>query len=248
MEESNIDPFGFLLNYNKLYFKQKSRHSMWYQFFCPIELQFNVYDSNNNVILKAKENEQSKSNLFFCNTKRSLKMSITTPWNDQEILKIKRNFHCFSKGFLGCCCIESCYQDFNIFNGKDTTNAGNIIGRIREDFSCCVPKFTVFDEDSNPQFSIIGEFCNMCKSYHYTLGIYKYNEYNILNDVEEVGTIYKDFSGFKECVSELDNYTLTFPPDSNGKQRILFVACTIFIDLMLYSSGSNDKSSFANLQ
>lgn len=84
----------------------------------------------------------------------------------------------------------------------DTANPGKRLGYVRENYSFCVPVFSIFNENDNEVYRIEGNCCGVC---NYTLHIFDKHSGNESKD--SVGVIQKRWSGIgKELFTDADNF------------------------------------------
>ncbi|EGC40597.1 hypothetical protein DICPUDRAFT_96222 [Dictyostelium purpureum] len=233
--------------------------------------QFNIYDTNNNLILIGKEYyKNSCDDLFSFQKYRPYKISIRTLDNN-EVIKIKREKQCGRQGcyccIFCCCALESCHQDILIFAGDDTLSPGRFLGRVKEKFSWFTPSFKVYDDDNNQQFKIIGHKIKNNNNFlnnswitsssfsHYQMKIYQENEeqsyLNFISSPEEdqeIGEISKLYSGIKQNLfNDKDNVYIVMPPKSTVYQKSVLIGALFLINSLYFGLQSNTISDTIDL-
>ncbi len=102
-------------------------------------------------------------------------------------------------------------------------NGGNVVGRIKQPFSCCDPIFTIHDETNDLKYFIradccqCGYCCGKC-----TCGKFSEAVFNICKDQNMgtiVGTIIKKVATFSEFLTNANSYIISFPSDANPKDK-----------------------------
>eukprot|EP01114_Cavostelium_apophysatum_P003280 TRINITY_DN1308_c0_g1_i2.p1 TRINITY_DN1308_c0_g1~~TRINITY_DN1308_c0_g1_i2.p1 ORF type:complete len:278 (-),score=42.85 TRINITY_DN1308_c0_g1_i2:57-890(-) len=218
-----------LLTYPSLLVKQKPKGiCMEVVFGCEVKNEYGIYNPHvgGGKILVAKEHS-SCSGRFFCGPSRSFEMSVNT-MDDQEVIRFVRPFH-GRKGGLFCCCMEFCFQVMRVYAGAGCAgNAGASLGYIRENYSACSAVFSVFNDNDDEIYKIIGGPCQIGT---YTMGIF---DRRIDTDAP-VGTISKQWSGaFRELFTDYDNFFITFPVHATAAERALLFGATILLDFLYF--------------
>ncbi|KAF2068656.1 hypothetical protein CYY_010020 [Polysphondylium violaceum] len=206
----------------------------------------------NNYLFYARE-KASKGNLLFCGNRRTFKLSIRTLDNN-EILKLRREFHCGRKGCFCCGCVEICHQDLLVYSGENTITPGRYLGRVKERFSFCQPVFNVFDDDGIEIYRIIGDTCSVGGGWfwggstNYNMKVYQNTSPDGWgNEGVEIGEMQRQYSGLtKELFTDIDNFFIQFPPNANADQKSLLIGALFLIEILFFDGKSNGTSSSNN--
>lgn len=172
--------------------------------------------SGQHLFFAAEDNDCCTRN--FCGPIRPFEMSIVDPVNpQQEVIHVSRPFRCDS------CCFPCCLQEMEI-----SAPPGNVIGRLKQNWSVCCPNFSVMNEGGETVMKIKGP-CWTCSCGRDV--IFKV----VTLDGKEIGNISKKWSGFaKEMFTDADNFGVSFPMDLDVKMKaVLLGACFLIVSLCL---------------
>jgi hypothetical protein len=112
----------------------------------------------------------------------------------------------------------------------------NDLGQIREPCPCCDPTYHIHSAHGDRRFVVKGDCCQcgiLCKCCEALFTIHKANKTEMTEQNAD-GFIRKRFGGFKELVSDADNYEITFPSDATPEDKLLLIGTAIKIDYSYY--------------
>ena len=113
---------------------------------------------------------------------------------------------------------------------------GTKIGSIEQEWSLCVPHFTIRDADNNAVLKIEGPFC--------TFSCFGDVDFKVLsaNSGEKVGKISKQWTGLvKEAFTDADNFGVSFPLDLDVKVKATLLGAVFLIDFMFFEKSQNNE-------
>jgi hypothetical protein len=174
-----------------------------------------------------------------------------------EFLHFQRPFHLGRQGcgFFCCLNIDCCFQTLRVYGGEGTlkfqnginlptlasTDAGKYLGYVREDYSFCKPKLSVFNDNDDKVYEIVGDFCAICR---HSFRIYDHHKDTKIE--HHVGEIRKKWSGLaKELFTDADNFYITFPKNANARERGLLLGALFLIDFLYFeNNNTNDEGTY----
>jgi len=145
---------------------------------------------------------------------------------DQEVLHLNRPLACSS------CFFPCCLQKIEV-----SAPPGNVIGYVKQKWSCIKPKFEVTDAEGTVALVIKGPWC--------TTACGQSVDFKVLtpDEVHEVGRISKEWSGIlKEAFTDTDNFGITFPMDLDVRCKATLIGAAFLIDYMFYEKKANNES------
>jgi hypothetical protein len=236
-QQTSSDLLGGLNAYASLLVKQKPRGwCLEYLCGCESENEYGIFNpaSGGGKILLAKEHSSWLARNCL-GSARPYDMTVNT-MDNREIVRYERPYH-GRRGGIFCCCCEFCFQVVRVFSGKDTANPGKRLGYVRENYSFCVPEFSLFDENDNEVYKIVGNCCGAC---NYTLHIF--DRHGGKESQDSVGIIQKRWSGmFKELFTDADNFFITFPGHATAEERALLLGALFLIDFLFFENNQRDN-------
>ncbi len=106
--------------------------------------------------------------------------------------------------------------------------SGNLIGRVKRDFSILRRKYTVYDDQDQPQFELFGPILHPWT-------------FEIRKDEQTLGKITKKWSGLlKESFTDADNFGVTFPADFPNVAKAILLGAVFLIDFVHFEN-KNDN-------
>ncbi|XP_050041980.2 phospholipid scramblase 2-like [Dermacentor andersoni] len=155
-----------------------------------------------------------------CGKIRPFEMSLLD-YRSVEVLRLYRPLRCDS-----CCCF-CCLQEMEVHSPP-----GNIIGSIKQDWSVVFPYFSLRDSGGNVVLRIIGPFCTSsicCNDVVFDI--------TTRDGITQIGQLLKNFHGlFLEAISDVDNFTVTFPIDLDVKMKATLLGAVFLIDFIFFES------------
>ena len=112
---------------------------------------------------------------------------------------------------------------------------GTIVGTIEQDWSLCLPQFTIRDASGNPVLKIEGPFC--------TWSCFGDVEFEVQSlEGQQVGKISKQWTGLlKEAFTDADNFGVSFPLDLDVKIKATLLGAVFLIDFMFFEKSQNNE-------
>jgi hypothetical protein len=114
----------------------------------------------------------------------------------------------------------------------------NSIGQIREPSPCCDPTLNIHSAGGDWKYVVKGDCCQCgicCKCCEALFTIHSANKTEKTEENAD-GFIRKRFGGFKELISEADNYEVIFPNDATPEEKLLLIAAVLKIDYSYYEN------------
>jgi len=157
---SGVQSFAGLDN---MYVSQTRKGCIKECFGCEQNSEFNIYKGTQQQVVKGGEHmyalEQASCPCrFFCKAQRTSTMTVTggSGAGGPAIMSYDRPFRCMPSPCKCCCFQEMTFKD----------ETGQSIGKVKEDFTWCVPHFTTYKDDAEtqPEFQIQMPTCcgGMC--------------------------------------------------------------------------------------
>ena len=140
-----------------------------------------------------------------------------------------------------CCCLERPIMDVTYSNG------GQLVGQVKQPFTCCDPYFTVFDYSGTLKYFVHADCCQcgICCANNFC-GKMSEAVFNIYKDAgltEPVGSIVKKVASFSELVTSADSYQVNFPLDASPSEKILLIVTALMIDYQYFEQKASDDDN-----
>jgi len=197
---------------------------------------------------------------YCCSTARTSQLNMFTgiDENGSQVMSYDRPFKCYA-GSCKCCC----YQEMTFFDYDSQP-----IGSIKEQFYCCVPLFTIFDEAEQPQYRVMQPTCcggacvdccaeGLCncripfyiygpdgplERTHELLGKTPSSEKGSRNG-SMISQITKIWAGtFSEVLTDADKFDVEFPAGATPKQKGLLVGSVFFLNMLFFERNKNQEN------
>jgi len=191
---------------------------------------FTGFETNNKYVVKNTMGQQvyfmAEDNdcctRQFCGNRRPFQMKILDNYQ-QEVMHFNRPLKCQP------CCFPCGLQELEV-----SAPPGTVIGVVKQDWTLCVPYFTIYAPDgTTPLLKIKGPFCTFkcCSDI----------EFEVLSlDGQKVGSITKQWSGFaKEAFTDADNFGISFPLDLDVKAKATMLGALMLIDFLFFEENQN---------
>ncbi len=143
-----------------------------------------------------------------------------------------------------CCCLERPEMIIN-FGGSS-----QLLGRIKQPFTCCDPEFLIHDNTGNIKYIVHGDFCqcglccanNFCgKLSEVIFNIYTFSDRNC-----HCGSIIKKSATASELVTSADSYQVNFPRDATPEEKMLLIVMGLMIDYQFFEEKASEKNNNSN--
>ncbi len=127
---------------------------------------------------------------------------------------------------------------------------GENFGKIIEPFTCCDPKYNVYDKSGHLKYVIFGDCCQcglICgdccgKCSEVLFQIHKPGK-QVMDVNNKDGHIKRVFSGVvQELVSDADNFELVFPVDATPEDKLLLIGNVLMIDYRYHEDASSSNN------
>ena len=140
-----------------------------------------------------------------------------------------------------CCCLERPIMDVTY------TQGGQLIGQVKQPFTCCDPYFTVFDNSGTLKYFVHADCCQcgICCANNFC-GKMSEAVFNIYKDAgltEPVGSIVKKVASFSELITSADSYQVNFPLDASPSEKILLIVTALMIDYQFFEQKAGDDDN-----
>ena len=115
---------------------------------------------------------------------------------------------------------------------------GTIIGTIEQDWSLCIPEFSIKDESGNKILRIEGPCCTFsCFGKDVEFDVFS------ADSSDKVGKISKQWTGLaKEAFTDADNFGVNFPLDLDVKVKATLLGAVFLIDFMFFEKSANNEN------
>jgi len=175
-------------------------------------------------IYKAVEDTECCTRIL-CGPSRPFEMTIKDN-ADRDVLHLSRPLRCDS------CFFPCCLQELEV-----SAPPGEVIGYVRQKWTCIKPKFEITDADGNVALMVQGPWCTMACGSDV--------EFKVMtpDGEHEVGRISKQWTGLlKEAFTDMDNFGITFPMDLDVRCKATLIGCAFLIDYMFFEKKANKES------
>ena len=145
----------------------------------------------------------------------------------------------------GLCCICCCRPEFNI----QLRNRNQIIGKIRNPYTCCDPVFDIYNEKGKITYVIVANCCqcaylcsdSCCGKLHECM-------FSIIrpggDESHPDGTICKKpANSYSELMTNADTYEIIFPKTAIPYEKLQIISAAIMIDYLIFEGQNESKGS-----
>ena len=144
-----------------------------------------------------------------------------------------------------CCCLARPELLLSLHG-----NEQKYIGKVKEEFTCCDPLFTIKDGNGSPVFVITCDCCQcgfLCrKNFCGKLNEVKFSIFDVKNQGgSPVGSIVKRVAqNAGQLFSDADSYDVNFPVNSSPQEKFSLICCALMIDYQYFeeTGNSNDRT------
>nr|CDS31169.1 phospholipid scramblase 2 [Hymenolepis microstoma] len=175
-----------------------------------------------------------------------------------KVVTIRRDFKCgafLASYHLCCCCFwhcgrADCGKGCQNFVSKFMQEIflempdGEILGKVRQEPTSAVPKWTILDPNDNILLRIVGPpncylVCLPCLSFTDRLQF----KIQSADSHAELGIIRKEWAGFmREMFTDADDFSVTFPPDLDSKVKALVIGAVFLLDFTYFENNHKQSS------
>lgn len=188
---------------------------------CEFKNKYHVYNTVGQQIFFVQEDTDCLTRQC-CGPLRPFDIKVTDNY-EREVIRLVRPLRC-----QGCCC-PCCLQVLEV-----QSPPGQVIGYVKERWTCCYPKFDLENANEELLLTISGPLCP-CKCCADV-------EFNIMSadGSTPVGKVSKQWMGaFTEMFTDADNFSVTFPMDLDVKAKAVVFGATFLIDFMFFETDNN---------
>lgn len=144
-----------------------------------------------------------------------------------------------------CCCLERPEMIATFVQGNQ------MLGKVRQPFTCCDPVFTIHDNSGTPKFFIHADCCQcgLCCANNFCgkMSEARFNIYRDIGLTQMVGSILKKpATSVSEMVTSADSYQINFPVDALPNEKLLLILTGLMIDYQFFEekAGNNDQNRY----
>ena len=140
-----------------------------------------------------------------------------------------------------CCCLERPEMIANY------SANGELVGKVKQPFSCCDPIFTIYDNAGTMRYYIYADCCQCglcCSGPCAKMSEVTFNIYRDANMGQPIGSIVKKIANFSELITSADSYQVNFPADAKPNEKLLLIITGLMIDYQFFEerAGNDDNT------
>ena len=140
-----------------------------------------------------------------------------------------------------CCCLERPEMIANY------SANGELVGKVKQPFSCCDPIFTIYDNAGTIRYYIYADCCQCglcCSGPCAKMSEVTFNIYRDANMGQPIGSIVKKIANFSELITSADSYQVNFPADARPNEKLLLIITGLMIDYQFFEerAGNDDNT------
>ncbi|KAH0812654.1 hypothetical protein GEV33_010136 [Tenebrio molitor] len=177
--------------------------------------QYNIKNSLGQQVYFAKEDTDCLTRNC-CGPIRPFDMKIFDNFRN-EVIHLYRPLACNN------CCFPCCLQSIEV-----SAPPGNLIGVVQQEWSLCIPIFSVKNANYETVLRIEGPFCTIscCGDVDF--------EVTAIDGETQVGKITKQWSGLvREMFTDSDHFGVTFPIDLDVKMKAVLLGALFLINILI---------------
>jgi len=184
--------------------------------------KYNICNSQDQKFMYAKEDTECLTRQC-CGIYRPFVMNITDN-NEQPLMRLDRPWRC-TPSLCWCCHL----QEMSI-----ESPPGQLQGTIKQQWTCWIPKYKVYNAQEQVVFTITGECC-YCKCGCDV--IFRVFEGDADSDSgQEIGQIEKHWGGCSEIFGGVNNFSIKFPQTMDIQKKMLLLGATYLIDFNYFET------------
>ncbi|CAL1548505.1 unnamed protein product [Lymnaea stagnalis] len=184
--------------------------------------KYNICNGQDQKFMYAKEDTDCCTRQF-CGVMRPFVMNVTDNY-ETPLMTLYRPFRCQASIFW-CCCL----QEMEI-----QSPPGVLQGRVKEIWTCWIPKYKVYDAQNQCVFTIVGDCC-YCKCC--TDVVFKVFQGD--SEGTEEGQIIKHWGGCREVFGGANDFSIKFPANMDLMKKVLLFGATFLIDFNYFEYRGN---------
>ena len=195
------------------------------------------------LLFKCKEQSECCQRNFCSSSSREFIMDIKHVANAGSMNdNFQKSFvHAYKPFKCTCFCLERPEMTVSFNQGNQ------LIGKVKQPFTCCDPLFTIYDNSGVVRFYISADCCqcgilcskNCCGKISEAL----FNIYKDIGMTQPVGSIIKKVASFSEIVTNADSYQINFPADAAPNEKLLLIVAGLMIDYQFFEEKANNNDS-----
>ena len=140
-----------------------------------------------------------------------------------------------------CCCLERPEMIANY------SANGELVGKVKQPFSCCDPIFTIYDNAGTMRYYIYADCCQCglcCSGPCAKMSEVTFNIYRDANMGQPIGSIVKKIANVSELITSADSYQVNFPADARPNEKLLLIITGLMIDYQFFEerAGNDDNT------
>ena len=152
-----------------------------------------------------------------------------------SFIRVHKPFKCT------CFCLERPEMTANYSQG------GTLLGRVRQPFTCCDPKFEIYDNSGSLKYYIYADCCQcgICCANNFCgkMSEARFSIYNDANLTQMVGSIVKKTATVSELLTSADSYQITFPVNALPNEKLLIIIAGLMIDYQYFEEKAGENNN-----
>ncbi|KAI8775528.1 phospholipid scramblase 1 [Biomphalaria glabrata] len=187
--------------------------------------KYDICNGQDQKFLFAKEDTDCCTRQF-CGVMRPFVMNVSD-LQGTPLMTLHRPFRC--QGSIFWCC---CLQEMEI-----QSPPGVLQGRVKEIWTCCVPKYKVYDAQNQCVFTIVGDccYCKCCADVVFRV----FEGDNEGSEGSEDIQILKHWGGCREVFGGANDFSIKFPANLDLMKKVLLFGATFLIDFNYFEYRGN---------
>jgi len=230
---------------NQVHMRQTRRGCCQELMGCEAKTEFKYFKQEGGEQFASSLEESDLCCRLCCPMIRPFKTVVQETGTLAELLTIDRPLAC-APGGCKCCC----FQELNISSG------GRPIGKVEEQFFCCVPRFHIKDENDQLLYKMhmptcCGGMCiNVCAEGNpcgkgccrQSFRLYPGNQEVTDGDAPYVGSILKKpKSLLTELLTDANAFDVAFPPGASTDEKAIVMGTTLFMNALFFEGNEGGE-------
>ena len=195
------------------------------------------------MLFKCKEQSECCQRNCCPPSRREFHMDLEITTNAESLNEnFQNSFVHVNKPFkCTCCCLERPEMIANY------SANGELVGKVKQPFSCCDPIFTIYDNAGTMRYFIYADCCQCglcCSGPCAKMSEVTFNIYRDANMGQPIGSIVKKIANFSELITSADSYQVNFPADARPNEKLLLIITGLMIDYQFFEerAGNDDNT------